>query len=95
MAPNPLVDVGLELGVAVIAISADLARIGLKYGSRATHFAAIEVGATMQRAYEHASSLKLAVRAMGGFSAGRVERLLPMDGLEPMLLLLVASLELP
>jgi hypothetical protein len=91
LSPNPLVDLGLAGGVAIVAISADLNRIGHKYGTRAAHFALIEAGSVIQRVYEYAGSAPLAVRAMGGFNTRAVSTLLGAAGTTPLLLLIVAA----
>lgn len=89
--PNELVDHCLEMGASMVVVSADVARVGLKYGTRGTEFALIEAGAAMQRAYEHALQGRLSLRAMGGIRPTELQQVLGLTGIVPVLVMLVAT----
>ncbi len=89
--PNELVDHCLEMGASMVLVSADVSRVGLKYGTRGTEFALIEAGAAMQRAYEHAVQGRLSLRAMGGIRPAELQRVLGLSLIVPVLVILVAA----
>jgi len=79
-------------GAAVVVISADLTRVGHKYGTRGAQFALLEAGAVMQRLYESAAVHGTRVRAVGGFNPARLQELLDLE-LLPLLTLLTVGKE--
>lgn len=90
---SELVQTALGRGAAVVSLSADLSRIGFKYGTRGGQFALMEAGAVMQRMYESSSALSLGIRAVGGFQTREMMKLLEIDLVPMLLILLVRSAE--
>ena len=86
---SPVVQRSVELGATIVIISADLTRVGLKYGSRGTQFSLIEAGAVMQRCYEKSGESGLLIRAVGGFRVAGIRRLLDVEPTPLLALLLI------
>lgn len=95
--PAPLLvrqELTLELlrgGGPLVVISADVARPGRKYGSRAYRFALIEVGSAWQNLALTAAELGVPARAVGGIDDGAMVRTLGLGEVVPLLAVILGA----
>ena len=78
-------------GEPVLVLSADIARGSGKYGNRAHRYALLEAGAALHGATLAAVELGVPLRAIGGLDEARTAAALRLDGLQPLLAILLGA----